>query len=137
MHLRHPTRDLSRVCEILELTPRYIWKKGDERQTPKGNKIVGIRDSSYCTIEVGPESRKALGERLREVLKLLQPHEGIFRELAAAGGAVSLYVGWLCDDSTGEMLDAQLLEEIAKLRMGLELNIYMPDTSDLERADEP
>jgi Domain of unknown function (DUF4279) len=127
LHLRHPTRDLSAICAALQLVPRHIWTKGDEHQTPKGTKTGGIRDSSYCSIDLGVTSQEPLSDKIEAALALLKPHRGILRELSSTGGQVSFYIGWFCDEHTGEGLSWQILEEMSDLRIELELNIYVPD----------
>jgi hypothetical protein len=127
LHIKHPTRDLSRVCAVLELEPTRIWKKGDERQTPKGTKIGGTRADSYCSIAFGAMSRKPLPKQIEAALSLLKPHREILRKLSSTGGLVSFYVGWFCDEHTGEHFDWQILDTMADLRIALDLNIYVPD----------
>ncbi|UFZ06971.1 hypothetical protein LQG66_11990 [Bradyrhizobium ontarionense] len=60
-------------------------------------------------------------------LAWLAPHRALLRRLVATGGRVSFYVGWFCDEHTGEAFDWNLLAALADLRIVLELNIYVPD----------
>ena|ERR1700738_5329801 len=138
LSLHHPTRDLAVVCAALGLAPRPIWKAGDERQTPTGRKIGGFRDSSYCSIELGIRSREPLSEKFDAALVLLRPHRAILRELSSEGGRVTFYIGWFCDEHTGDLLPWKLLEEMSDLRIELEFNIYIPDqrASSGERMSE-
>jgi hypothetical protein len=127
LHLHHPTRDLAVVCAALGLAPRRIWKAGDERKTPTGTKIGGLRDSSSCSIELGVRSREPLSERFDAALVLLRPHRAMLRELSSEGVRVTFYIGWFCDEHTGDTFPWKLLEEMSDLRIDLELNIYIPD----------
>ncbi len=127
LHIKHPTRDLSSVCSALRFEPTNIWKKGDERRTPKGNKIGGLRENSYCSIDLGQSSREPLPKQIEAALTLLQPHRAMLQRLSSTGGTISFYVGWFCDEDAGETLNAQILERMARLRVALELNIYLPD----------
>jgi hypothetical protein len=128
LHIRHPTRDLSKVCSGLGLKPKHIWKKGDERRTPKGNKIGGLRDASYCSIDLSPVSRKSLVEQIEANVEMLKRHRSTLRKLSSTGGVISFYIGWFCDEHTGEALSTQLLGAMSDLRIALELNIYIPDS---------
>jgi len=130
LHIEHPNRDLSRVCNVLGLRARHIWKKGDERRTPKGNKIGGIRETSYCSIEFGPPSREPLAKQIEANLTPLKRHRAMLRRLYSTGGTISFYVGWFCDESTGETLNSRLLSAMSELRIALELNIYLRDDPD-------
>src|SRR5262245_43459063 len=127
LHIVHPTRDLSSACGSLGLVPKYVWKKGEERRTPKGKKIGGVQEYSYCSIELGPISSEPLPKKIQAALDRLQPHRSILRRLAHTGGKVSFFVGWFCDEHTGERFDALLLGRMASLRIGFDLSIYVPD----------
>lgn len=127
LHIRHPSRDLSFVCQTLRLNPTHIWKKGEERKTPKGNKIGGIRDNSYCSIDLGQSSRVSLPKQIEAALDLLEPHRAVLRNLSTGGGTISFYVGWFCDEDTADALDVLILKRMAHLRIALELNVYLPD----------
>jgi Domain of unknown function (DUF4279) len=129
LHIRHPTRELSCVCAALGFAPKHIWKKGDERQTPKGRMLGGFRDSSYCSIDLGPTSREPLSTKIEAALTLLKPHRAILRELSSSGGLVSFFVRWFCDEDTGERFNWQTLEGMTDLRIALDLNIYTPECS--------
>ena len=127
LHLHHPTRNLSPVCAVLGVKPQHIWKMGDERQTPRGTKIGGTRDSSYCSVELADRSREPLSEKIEAALALLKPHRALLQELASTAGRITFYIGWFCDEHTGDGLSWHILKEMSDLRIGLELNIYIPD----------
>jgi hypothetical protein len=73
-----------------------------------------------------------LQKQIEATLTLLQPHRLMLRRLSSTGGTISFYVGWFCDEDTGETLDAQILERMARLRVALELSIYLPDQPELD-----
>jgi hypothetical protein len=127
LHIKHPTRDLSPVCSALGLKPRVIWKKGEERRTPKGRKLGGLRDASYCSIELAQESRRSLAKQTEAALERLEPHRAVLRRLSSTGGRISFCVGWFCDEHSGELFSTDLLRAMTRLRIALDLNIYLPD----------
>ena len=127
LHIKHPTRDLSSVCATFGLRPTHLWKAGDERRTPKGNKIGGLRTESYCSIHFGPTTRQPLSKQLEAALGMLKPHRRILRRLSSTGGSISFFVGWFFKEHAGESFSRQILDEMADLRIVLELNIYVPD----------
>lgn len=133
LHIKHPTRDLSSVCTTLGLEPKHIWEKGEERRTPKGNKLGGKRDSSYCAIELEP-SKASLPKQIEAALALLKPHQAMLRKLSSTGGRISFYVGWFCDEHTGEAFGWEILDAMADLRIALDLNIYVPDQSKKKKS---
>ena len=127
LHLVHPTRDLSIVCRTLGFRPKVIWKKGDERRTPKGTSIGGTRKDCYCSIDLGAASKVGLSKKIEAAAQLLKPHRTILRRLSSTGGRISFYIGWFCDEHTGEEFSYEILARMADLHIALDLNIYVPD----------
>lgn len=134
--ITHPTRDLSPVCAALGMVPARIWKSGEERTTPKGTRVGGIRDHSYCSIAFGESSKAPLNEKIAAALSVLKPQRALLRELTHTGGALSFFVGVFCDDNTGESLSGALLEAMADLGIGLDLDIYVPERAASGGLDE-
>ncbi|MEH2486928.1 DUF4279 domain-containing protein [Bradyrhizobium sp. AZCC 2230] len=130
LHFKHPEIDLAEVCNKLGLTPSVIWKAGDERRTPKGRRLEGIRPDSYCSIDLGPSRRVAPAERIESALTLLQPHRRTLRKLVSTGGRINLFIGWFCDEHTGDALEHHVLGQAADLRIAADFNVYVPDGSD-------
>ncbi|MBR0825908.1 DUF4279 domain-containing protein [Bradyrhizobium manausense] len=129
LHLRlnHPTRDLSIVCNRLGLKPARIWKRGDERRTPKGNSLGGRRASSSCAIDFGPTSRKTVAKQIAAALERLEPHRAMLRRLSSTGGTASFSVGWFLDEDSGETFSSDLLRAMTRLQIALDLHAYLPD----------
>jgi hypothetical protein len=135
LHLKHPTRDLSIICRTLGLGPKVIWKKGDERRTPKGRSIGGIRDGSFCSIDLGAASKVDLSKKIEAAVELLKPHRTLLRRLSSTGGRNSFYVGWFCDEDTGEEFNHDVLTLMVDLSIALDLNIYVPEKRVARGAD--
>jgi uncharacterized protein DUF4279 len=133
LHIRHPTRNLLSVCQSLGLQPKIVWKKGDERQTPKGTKTGGTRENSYCAIDFGAASKVELSEKIEAALRMLKRHRALLRRLHSTGGRASFYIGWFCKGDTGEELGYKVLAGMADLCIALDLNIYVPDSKVKER----
>ena len=86
----------------------------------------GAREHSYCSIDFGAASRVELSEKIEAALRLLKRHRTLLRRLHSTGGRASFYIGWFCDEDTGEALGYKALDGMADLRIGLDLNIYVP-----------
>jgi hypothetical protein len=127
LHVKHPTRDLSSVCDTLELHPLRLWKVGDERRTPKGRKIGGLRKESAFSAALGSPNRSPLSKQIETALMKLKPHRRMLRRLSSTGGQISFFVGWFLDAHAGESFSDQILKEMADLRIALDLNIYVRD----------
>jgi hypothetical protein len=125
LRITHPSRDLSQVCSAIGLRPKIIWKKGGERRTPKGTKLGGLRDGSYCSISLGKWSRVSLEKQIDVALKRLRQHKAVLQRFSASGGRISFFVGLSSHRTNfGEVLNAPILAEMAKLKIGVELDIY-------------
>ena len=133
LHFTHPARDLAAVCDALQLAPKVIWKAGDQRSTPKGNRLKGVHSSSYCSIDLGASRRKPLAKQIESALALLQPHRRTLRRLSSTGGRISLFIGWFCDAHTGDALEHHLLGQAADLRIAIDLNVYVSDSLNKSR----
>ena len=127
LRIEHPERDLSILCTALGLIPDRIWKKGEVRKTPTGNSIGGVNDKSYCSIRVLDKSSETLSNSIQHIVSLLAPHREILAEMADTGGVNGLFIGWFCDEHSGDRLDRELLISIVDLSLVLDLNIYIPD----------
>ena len=125
LQMRHPTRDLLPVCTALGLVPRIAWKKGDERRTPKGRSLGGVRDSSYCSAHLGETSREPLSEKIEAALMRLEPYREVLEEVWSTGGRLSLLVGWFLDEDTGDTLGLPILQKMSELRIELGVNLYV------------
>src|SRR5437868_441623 len=52
LRLRHPDADLNPIARKLGLAPSTCWTKGDARVAPDGAPLGGVRDSSYCSVQL-------------------------------------------------------------------------------------
>jgi hypothetical protein len=87
----------------------------------------GTREGSYCLIDLGAASKVGLSKKIESAARLLKPHRTILRRLSSTGGRISFYIGWFCDEHTGEAFSYETLARMADLHIALDLNIYVPD----------
>jgi hypothetical protein len=127
LHIKHPTRDLATICRTLGLRPKIIWKQGEERRTPKGRRLARVRESSYCSVDLGAASKVDLSKKIESAVRSLQNNRAVLRRLTSTGGRISFYVGWFCDYDTGETLSSEILRQMTDMGIALDLNIYVGD----------
>lgn len=125
--IRHPDRDLSAVCSSLGLVPKYVWKKGDERKTPKGTKLEGSREDSRCIIQLEALSDRPMIGLIQSALEQLRPHKATLRDLTNSGGTINFRIGWFLNGDTGESIDQKVLASMADLGIGFEFFVYAPE----------
>jgi len=123
----HPTSDLSELCEALGVKPEILWKKGDEKRTPKGNIIGGIRENSRCLISFSPFPRNTLSEQLMSILDNFKSHRTLLYNLSNSGGTHNFFVGIFYSENTVETFSLKLFELLLELRIELVLDLYPRD----------
>ena len=128
----HPDIDPAVVIAELSMAPKYSWKAGSPRVSPKGNSLGGTRKESYCTFDIGRGSDGEVAECLADALKRLTEHSEFLANLKATGGSVMFYIFWYPNGDTGEVFGADLLAQMAHLGIDLGLNVY-----DDRQAEEP
>ena len=124
--IEHSDADLSGVSDTLGLKAARLWRKGEARTTPKGGALNGTYKKSSWSAELGSH-QKDLPTGLKSALATLQPHQEYLAKLVADGAKLRFFVGWFSGFNSRDVLDWQLLQDIAALKISLDLDIYGPD----------
>jgi hypothetical protein len=119
LRVHHPEADLESVADVLKISPSFIWRRGD--RAAHGS---GIRDASYCSIQLMKIESGDLSSIAQEAMQRIQPAKNVIEEIARTGGKALLAIGWFCDGDAGAALPAGLLSEIADMKLGLDLYLY-------------
>lgn len=153
VRLRHPSLNLTKISqEICELLPDVLLKQvcnaGDERITPKGNKIPGICTQSHFAFAFSEDTtntdENSLEAAILETLTKLEPCNKLLREFVTAAGSIEFFIGVFIDRNSGIVLDPKLVQRVAESNVEIQLDIYPPDhktayrptfkVNDLEKA---
>jgi len=125
LRLRHPDADLKPISRSLGLGPGTCWTKGDARLAPDGALIGGVRDSSYCSVQldasVGADLESALVRSL-QTIAAVQPELEL---LVSSGGMASIAIGWFADGDAGVRLADTIVAEMARLRLTVDFYLYL------------
>ena len=124
LRAQHPDDDLAALIERVGIAPSQRWKKGDPRRTPKGKLLRGTRDDSYCSIPLQVARTSSLTEAVSDSLKVVRRVKKQLREIVASGGKVSIAVGWFCTGDAGTSLPSDLLAELGRAGVALDLYLY-------------
>jgi hypothetical protein len=138
VRLRHPKRDLAEVFELLKKTTNFVpgrtWKVDDDRQTPKGGKLDGKYDESYCFLNVFSVPQKSEVEdsaaAIRRVLNLLTPIKDSLGDHVNTGGEIELFLAVYIDANSGMIFDPVLLKALSELNITLQFDVYPPDNDE-------
>lgn len=122
-NIEHPDAELSGVSDVLGLKAQVLWKKGEPRVTPKGRALSGTYQKSSWSSELGRQ-QKDLPAGLQSALTILRPHKDYLAKLVADGAKLRFFVGWFSDFNARDVLDWQLLQDIAALKISLDLDVY-------------
>jgi hypothetical protein len=117
--VKHPDADLSGVPSRLGLPASRLWKKGDARTTTNGPQARGIHRSSYCCIEFDQIAESDLTTGLKAALTALKHHKEYLIFLSESGAKLSIFIGWFSDRNSRDVLDWQILNDMAELRISL------------------
>lgn len=106
------------------MEPKWQHKKGEQRMTPKGTLLDGTYDLNYCSFSLNAYEGEELHEMLDRIAENLLSHEAFFSQIQNEGGRAEFFVGWYSTGNTGDVLNNNLLNKLAKLKIDLALDIY-------------
>jgi hypothetical protein len=130
LRLRHDKDDLSAVTQALGLVARVGWNKGEQNKTIAGELSDGTRDVSYRSFPLGIGASNDLDDAISECLKKLAPLSAVLQSFVSSGGMASLAIAWFCDsDVGGDRIPAELIAEMARLKLTLDLYLYLSPES--------
>jgi len=128
LRANHPNLDLSFLAGLLSLERRNGWTAGDERKTPKGTSLGGIRNESFWSARVTAEETSSEQWQLEDVLERSVAKIGNFEselaEFYASGGTMSYFVGLYGVRNYGLNLSPDLMRKLANAKVELQLDIY-------------
>ncbi len=124
LRVKHPRLDAAVIAAQLRMTPKFCWTAGEPRKTPKGTALEGIRQESYCTLDIGSGDDGELAKCLSSAVDSLKPRSKFLRQMRATGGSLMFYVFWYPNGDTGEVFETPLLRDMANLGIGLGINVY-------------
>ncbi len=87
----HPSKDLSTVGPKLGIKPFRLWKVGDPRSTPKGDKLEGLYANSYICIRLQLEDL-AIPYQINNFLVKFNNQTKYWNDLASSGGKFMLVI---------------------------------------------
>ena len=130
LRITHPTLAAAELCRGVNREAEFSWSVGEQRRTPKGAPLLGVREESYCSFQLRRDGRDGeLARCLSEAVDALERSKGFLDDLRSTGGSVEFYCFWYPNGDTGEVFDPRLLRRMADLNIGLGINVL-----DLEDA---
>lgn len=115
------------ICKILGMTPKWLYRAGEPRVSPKGELLGGVYPSNYCVIELVTGSDSSLSEFVDEQTRALLVHKELFKNIKKSSGRVEFFLGWFIDENFGEILLSETLMLMGELGIDLSFDIYPPE----------
>lgn len=132
LRLTHPEMDLTEIYEKLsavrDLTPRRIWRAGDQRLAQNGQPLEGKYDKSYCYFDLYVSPQKSAEESLslgiERILSELSSYTNDIDDHVKSGGKAELFVGMYVDSNSSDTFSSHLLRKLADSQIELSFDIY-------------
>jgi len=124
LRVRHPELKANKICEELGLTPKIKWDVGAQRVTPKGRRLNGVYEETYCSFWLPHENDESLPEFLGKINEQLKSKVKFFDEIILSGGTAEYFIGWYLNENTGDVFNYKFLQEVSKLKISLSFDLY-------------
>ncbi len=128
LRANHPSRDLSFLSELFSLKCRHGWTAGDERVTPKGTPLGGLRKESYWSAHVTEDETSSEQWQLEDILeRSVAEVLGQSTELSgffATGGRLNYFVGLYGSRNYGLNFSPELMGKLVSAKIELQLDVY-------------
>jgi len=138
LRFTHPSIDPELISKKLGKKPKWHWKAGEPRMTPKGDMLEGIRKESYWTADL--HSKKSISSKkidfekfLSTALDDLVPYSKFIKKIVKEGGSAEFFVGLYGAKNFGMELEPDLLQRFGKMGIRLALDIY-PEKNEIQQS---
>lgn len=133
--VRSPSMDPLEISDGLNMQPKWAHKVGAIRTTPKGKRLEGVYDETYCSFPIPHLDGEYLSDLLARTASELQGKSEVLDEVFRSGGSCEFYIGWFSSGNTGEQLPSELLKQLGDLHIDLAIDVYCEE--DAPEVDPP
>jgi hypothetical protein len=97
LRIWHPSIAPDEITGALGIQPKYAWQAGQQRQTPKGTLLAGVRRESYWSAdpfdygEISSSDFQA-EDKAAELLDILEPHREFLGRLKREGARIFIQI---------------------------------------------
>jgi len=122
LRLKHPEIEPDDISRVLGLTPRSSGAEGQA-----GESVAGMRSEHYWVYWFEQPDGVGLNDYLKIVAGKLAEHRSLFEKVVSTEGRVQLFITLPERKSVGEVLEWQILQKLAQLRIDLGFELYPQD----------
>lgn len=123
--IRHPSRHVDEIATSLEWEPHGAWSVGEDRVTPAGTVLPGIRQETMCSFRFERDDDQ-LTAALATTLKHLVSKHLFIKDLLASGGTLAINIGLNGHVNSSLDLSPEQLQTICELSIRLSVECF-PD----------
>ena len=120
----HPNLNPDDICKTLNMNATTKWQVGEQRKTPKGGSLPGVYDQSYCSFQLDHPKGMELADFLNHWNGTLLKFKDYLMDIHSSGGRLEYFIGWYSKGNSGEVFNASLIEQLAKLKIELAIDFY-------------
>jgi len=128
LRAKHPQVELGFLSNLFGKQPCVSWVAGDERKTPKGTSLGGIRENSYWVTRLTEEETVSESWQLEDLLEqsLLEVsvHAKELDEFFGSGGRLEFFVSVYGSRNFGLILSPDLMSRLGAAQIELQLDVY-------------
>ncbi|HEY5971429.1 MAG TPA: DUF4279 domain-containing protein [Pseudoxanthomonas sp.] len=124
LRITHPSIDEKTISDELGLVPKVSYTAGDQKVTPKGTEISGIRKESFWCHEYAITDDEPIELSLEKFSQNLAKKKTFFWRISESGGRAECFIGWFSSENSGFVLQHGFLHQLADLKIDLSFDIY-------------
>lgn len=124
LRIEHPTLQCEIIAQELALQPVISYSAGEQRKTPKGTLLEGVKKKSYCCFDLLPKQAGDVADGIESLLLRLGPHASYFLRLTQEGGRAELFVGFFPEETGGFTLSTVRMANLVRLSLELSVEVY-------------
>jgi hypothetical protein len=112
------------ICRALGVTPKWQYRAGEPRVTPKGQALGGVYPSDYCVIDLAVAQDLSLADFIDQQVQALLIHKEIFQRFKQSSGCAEFFIGWFGDGNFGATFQSDTLRLMGESGIDLSLDVY-------------
>lgn len=128
LRIWHPSVSHEEISRLVGLQPKYCWTVGSPRLSPKGAPLGGLRESTYWSAALIPDTASSdpteVEQALVQELEYLTSLTAVFTKIRKEGGKAELFVGLFSENNIVIDMEPSLMGRLSQCGLGICLDYY-------------
>jgi hypothetical protein len=134
IRITHESINPDEISTALALQPHTTHRAGAPRKTPTGTPLEGTYSRSYWSCRLPEDAR--LSRLIETANEKLVDKAAFLGRLTSTGGRIEYFIGCFVTLHDGDILDWELLDQCARLKVNLAFDMYGVTDKPQTRIDE-